>query len=93
MDGSRRGYGSGSSNSNSRMGSWLRESIPLRIKSIQTFHCVSISLGSGVMASTGTVKSMSRALVLLGGCLLEQVNGEGDGIGEWGTLGDRVKLV
>ena len=93
VDGSRRGYGSGSSNSNSRMGSWLRESIPLRIKSIQTFHCVSISLGSGVMASTGTVKSMSRALVLLGGCLLEQVNGEGDGIGEWGTLGDRVKLV
>jgi len=98
VDGNRRG-GSTSSNASdrvSKIGIHLRESIPLRIKSIYTFHCVSISLGSGVMSSTGTVKSMCRALVLLGGCLLEQVSGSGDelsGGGDWGSLGERAKLV
>jgi len=96
MDGNRRGSTSSSSDRVSKIGIHLRESIPLRIKSIYTFHCVSVSLGSGVMSSTGTVKSMCRALVLLGGCLLEQVNGSGDelsGGGDWGTLGERAKLV
>jgi hypothetical protein len=57
------------------------------------------------MSSTGTAKSVSRALVLLGGCLLEQVQGnESDaqqtGFGsangvhdEWGTLGEKAKLM
>jgi len=96
VDGNR--GGSTSSNASdrvSKIGIHLRESIPLRIKSIYTFHCVSVSLGSGVMSSTGTVKSMCRALVLLGGCLLEQVSGSGDELsgGDWGTLGERAKLV
>ena len=78
---------------------WLRGSIPLRIKSIQMFHNVAISLGSGTMSSTGTAKSMSKALVLLGGCLLEQTQKEEEnesgtsGGDEWGTLGERAKLV
>lgn len=97
VDGSRQGGGGSSS---SRMGSWLRGSIPLRIKSIQTFRTVAISLGSGVMSSTGTAKSVCRALILLGGCLLEQARGgeesstngsvEGD---EWGTIGERANLM
>ncbi len=86
-----------------RMG-WLRGSIPLRTRSIRSLQAVALSVGSGVMSSTGTVKSISRALVLLGGCLLEQVLGEDaekDGQSlmdggldeEWGTLGDRAELV
>lgn len=112
IDGSmRRGGGSGgisnrmmsTSSSSSKVGSCLRGSIPLRIKSIHTFHVMVIALGSGVMSSTSTVKSISRALVLLGGCLLEQVQGIMDdgnngimsrGIDdEWGTLGEKAKLV
>ena len=92
VDGNRRG--STATDRVSKIGIHLRESIPLRIKSIYTFHCVSVSLGSGVMSSTGTSKSMCRALVLLGGCLLEQVSGEESlGGGDWGTLGERAKLV
>jgi hypothetical protein len=72
---------------------WLRGSIPLRIKSIQMFLNVAISLGSGTMSSVGTAKSMSKALVLLGGCLLEQTQKEEDRFDEWGTLGERAKLV
>jgi hypothetical protein len=78
---------------------WLRGSIPLRIKSIQMFHNVAISLGSSTMSSIGTAKSMSKALVLLGGCLLEQTQKEEDyalgmnRVDEWGTLGERAKLV
>ena len=74
---------------------WLRGSIPLRTKSIQMFHNVAISLGSSTMSSSGTAKSMSKALVLLGGCLLEQTQkGEDSAIGdEWGTLAERAKLV
>ena len=86
----------GVDNKGSRNMGWLRDSIPLRIKSIQTFHSVIMSLGSGVMSSSGTSKSTSRALVLLGGSLLEQVTTAGDGVGvgdEWGTLGERAKLV
>jgi hypothetical protein len=115
VDGSmRRGGGSGGisnrlmTTSSSKMGSWLRGSTPLRIKSIHTFHVMVIALGSGIMSSTATVKSISRALVLLGGCLLEQIqrmmddginnviassitsNGVDD---EWGTLGEKAKLV
>mmetsp|Transcript_21267 Transcript_21267/g.43792 ORF Transcript_21267/g.43792 Transcript_21267/m.43792 type:complete len:788 (-) Transcript_21267:29-2392(-) len=86
-----------------RMG-WLRGSIPLRIQSIRSFQAVALSLGSGVVSSNGTVKSISRALVLLGGCLLEQILGEDaekDGLSlvgggldeEWGTLGDRAELA
>jgi len=61
-----------------------------------------VSLGSGIMSSTGTSRSVSRALVLLGGCLLEQVRGDGsvasDGASnaiddEWGTLGEKAALV
>jgi hypothetical protein len=67
-----------------------------------------IALGSGIMSSTATVKSISRALVLLGGCLLEQIQRMmDDGINnviassitsnrvddEWGTLGEKAKLV
>ena len=79
--------------------SWvLRNSIPLRIRSIQTFHCAVLSLGSGVMLSVGTVKSMSRALILVGGCLLEQVTATVSGVddemgNEWGTLGEKARLV
>jgi hypothetical protein len=78
---------------------WLRGSIPLRIKSIQMFQNVAISLGSSTMSSIGTAKPMSKALVLLGGCLLEQSQREEDhasgmnGVDEWGTLGERAKLV
>eukprot|EP00986_Skeletonema_menzelii_P003875 scaffold1256_cov150-Skeletonema_menzelii.AAC.29 len=72
---------------------WLRGSIPLRIKSIQMFLNVAISLGSSTMSSAGTAKSMSKALVLLGGCLLEQTQREDDRFDEWGTLGERAKLV
>ena len=79
---------------------WLRGSIPLRIKSIQMFLNVAISLGSSTMSSIGTTKSMSKALVLLGGCLLEQTQKEEDNasgmnsrVDEWGTLGERAKLV
>jgi len=98
VDGSgRRGGGIGGGRI-SKMGSWLRGSIHLRIQSIQTFQSVAISLGGGSMSSVGTKKSMCRALVLLGGSLLEQVAvggnemaaGAGD---EWGTLGERAKLV
>ena len=74
------------------MGSWLRGLIPLRIQSIQTFHSVAILLEVGSMASVGTSKSMLRALVLLGRCLLEQVSG-GEGGDKWGALGKRAKLV
>jgi hypothetical protein len=75
----------------------LRGSIPLRIKSIETFHSVITSLGSGVISSTATSKSISRGVVLVGGCLLEQIRCCGD-VGssmdeEWGTLGDRGHLV
>ena len=115
VDGSmRRGGGSGGignrpmTTSSSKMGSWLRGSTPLRIKSIHTFHVMVIALGSGIMSSTATVKSISRALILLGGCLLEQIQGMMDvGINdvvassitsngvddEWGTLGEKAKLV
>ena len=115
VDGSmRRGGGSGGisnrlmTTSSSKMGSWLRGSTPLRIKSIHTFHVMVIALGSGIMSSTATVKSISRALVLLGGCLLEQIQRMmDDGINnviassitsnrvddEWGTLGEKAKLV
>ena len=74
---------------------WLRGSIPLRIKAMQMFHNVALSLGSSIMSSTGTAKSMSKALVLIGGCLLEQTHkGEDDDKdGEWGTLGEKAKLV
>lgn len=72
---------------------WLRGSIPLRIKSIQLFLNVALSLGSSAMSSVGTAKSMSKALVLLGGCLLEQIQTEDDRLDEWGTLGERAKLV
>ncbi|KAL7543410.1 hypothetical protein ACHAXR_012694, partial [Thalassiosira sp. AJA248-18] len=95
--------GSNSADKVSRMGSWLRGSIPLRMKSIQTYHSVVLSLGSGVMSSSGTAKSICRALVLVGGSLLEQVTGGEEagrdgrslaGVGdEWGTLGERAKLV
>lgn len=54
---------------------------------------VAISLGSSTMSSVGTAKSMSKALVLLGGCLLEQTQKEEDRVDEWGTLGERAKLV
>mmetsp|Transcript_17615 Transcript_17615/g.35183 ORF Transcript_17615/g.35183 Transcript_17615/m.35183 type:complete len:966 (+) Transcript_17615:97-2994(+) len=70
---------------------WLRGSIPLRIKSIQMLLNVAISLGSSTMSSVGT--AMSKALVLLGGCLLEQTQKEEDRVDEWGTLGERAKLV
>lgn len=101
VDGSVRSGGGGGDGSSrvSRMGSWLRGSILLRIESIRTFHGIAISLGSGIMSSTGTSKSVSRALVLLGGCLLEQVNDSDaqqqvNGVDdEWGTLGERAKLV
>eukprot|EP00984_Skeletonema_dohrnii_P036325 scaffold37180_cov150-Skeletonema_dohrnii-CCMP3373.AAC.1 len=72
---------------------WLRGSIPLRMKSIQMFLNVAVSLGSSTMSSVGTAKSMSKALVLLGGCLLEQTQKEEDRVDEWGTLGERAKLV
>jgi hypothetical protein len=76
----------------------------LRTKSVATFHVAAVSLGCGVMSSTCTSKSVSRALVLLGGCLLEQVRGVGNvvesGRGivnavdeEWGTLGEKARLV
>jgi hypothetical protein len=100
VDGSLRSGGVGDGSSRvSRMGSWLRGSIPLRIESIRTFHGIAISLGSGIMSSTGTSKSVSRALILLGGCLLEQVNDSDEqqqviGVDdEWGTIGERAKLV
>ena len=72
---------------------WLRGSIPLRIKSIQMFLNVAISLGCSAMSSVDTAKSMSKALVLLGGCLLEQIAKEDDNADEWGTIGERAKLV
>ena len=116
VDGSMRRGGGGSSNrlmttssssSSSKVGSWLRGSIPLRIKSIYTFHVMVIALGSGIMSSTSTAKSMSKALVLLGGCLLEQIQGmmdDGNNVvassimsngvdEEWGTLGEKAKIV
>jgi hypothetical protein len=105
VDGSLRGGGGGVKDGSSRLskiGSWLRGSIPLRIEAIRTFHVIAVSLGSGVMSSTGTSKSISRALVLLGGCLLEQIQDCGSnacqqsGVGmddEWGTLGEIAKLV
>ena len=81
-------------------GSRLRGSIPLRTKSVRTFHAVAVALGSGIMSSSGTTRSASRAMVLLAGCLLEQVQAGGDGEGSagldsdgWGTLGERAKLV
>jgi hypothetical protein len=116
VDGSMKRGGGGSSNrlmttssssSSSKVGSWLRGSIPLRIKSIHTYHVMVIALGSGIMSSTSTVKSISRALVLLGGCLLEQIQGmmdDGNNVvassimsngvdDEWGTLGEKAKIV
>ncbi|KAL9183232.1 hypothetical protein ACHAXT_005019 [Thalassiosira profunda] len=80
----------------SKMGMWLRGSIPLRAKSITTFQTTMLSLGAGVMVSAGTAKSVARALVLVGGCLLEQVapNARRDDDGdEWGTLGERAQLA
>jgi hypothetical protein len=100
------GIGDGSSSRASKFGTWLRGSILLRIEAIHTFHVISISLGSGIMSSTGTTKSVSRALVLLGGCLLEQVQENGSDAhqrqassgmtgldDEWGTLCEKAKLV
>ena len=75
----------------------LRGSIPLRIKSIEMFRTVVSSLGSGLMSSSATSKSVCKGSVLVGGCLLEQVqrccatskrNEE-----EWGTLDERANLV
>ena len=79
-----------------RGGDYKRQrTITLRIKAIQMFHNVALSLGSSSMSSTGTAKSMSKALVLIGGCLLEQTHkGEdNDKDDEWGTLGEKAKLV
>jgi hypothetical protein len=99
------GYGMASTRTGSVVvGSRRRGSIPLRTMSVATFHVAAVSLGCGVMSSTATSKSVSNALVLLGGCLLEQVRGVGfvvaSGGGtmtvvddEWGTLGERAKLV
>lgn len=69
--------------------------MPLRTRSVRTFHVAAVSLGSGIMSSTGTSGSVSRALVLLGGCLLEQVRGDGTNAidDEWGTLGEKAALV
>ena len=52
--------------------------MPLRTNSIRSFHAVAVALGSGVMSSSGTARLASRALVLLTGCLLEQVQAGGD---------------
>lgn len=75
----------------------LRGSIPLRIKSIEMFRVVVLSLGSGVMSSS-TSKSVCRGVVLVGGCLLEQIQRccDNANIGaevEWGTLRERGSLM
>ena len=103
VDGGARGRGGGIGNggegngggSSGAGGSRLRESVPLRTRSVRTFHVAAVSLGSGIMSSTGTSRSVSRALVLLGGCLLEQVRGDGTNAidDEWGTLGEKAALV
>lgn len=96
------GEGNGGGGSSGAGGSRLRGSVPLRTRSVRTFHVAAVSLGSGIMSSTGTSGSVSRALVLLGGCLLEQVRGDGSVASggasnaiddEWGTLGEKAALV
>ena len=75
----------------------LRGSIPLRIKSIAMFRAVVLSLGSGVMSS-GTSKSICRGVVLVGGCLLEQIQRCCDSANavvevDWGTIRERGSLM
>jgi len=79
----------------SGLGAALRGSITLRTDSVRTFRAVMTALGSGAMVAGGTSRSMSRGLVLVGGCLLEQVRGEDGGAGgdEWGTVTERVRLM
>ena len=77
----------------------LRGSIPLRIKSVEMFRTVVMALGSGAMSS-GTSKSVCRGVVLVGGCLLEQMQrccgGVEDGVAveeEWGIFEERGILM
>jgi hypothetical protein len=77
----------------------LRGSIPLRIKSVEMFRTVVMALGSGIMSSAAS-KSVCRGLVLVGGCLLEQIQrcSVTTKIGvdmeeEWGTLAERGTLM
>jgi hypothetical protein len=82
------------------MSAQLRGSIPLRIKSVEMFRTVVMSLGSGVMSSAAS-KSVCRGVVLVGGCLLEQIQRcsvdtkkkDADAEEEWGTSGERVTLM
>ncbi|KAL3802114.1 hypothetical protein HJC23_010870 [Cyclotella cryptica] len=80
----------------------LRGWVPMRTKSIKTFHTVILSMGSGVMSSATMGKSVCGGVVLVGGCLLEQIQkccGYGnDDAGscweeEWGTMDERGALV
>jgi hypothetical protein len=80
----------------------LRGCIPMRRKSIDTFRTVMLSMGSGVMSSAAMAKSVCRGLVLVGGCLLEQIQNccgygkDDDGScweEEWGTIDERGELV
>jgi hypothetical protein len=83
----------------------LRNSICLRRKSVEMFQTVVLSLGSSVMSSTGTNKSVCRGVMLVGGCLLEMIQkccvGPSGGVNngdscldeEWGTLDERGSLM
>jgi hypothetical protein len=84
---------------------WLNTSVTLRSKAIQTYSTAVRALGPSVLAGSLTDVSTrgashyheeSRAISLIGGCLLEQLSWANGSIEEtdedWATLSERVDL-
>mmetsp|Transcript_22192 Transcript_22192/g.33097 ORF Transcript_22192/g.33097 Transcript_22192/m.33097 type:complete len:670 (+) Transcript_22192:114-2123(+) len=101
---------SSSSSNNKMRRRWLHGSVVLRTRAVRSVRAAILTLKSnsvvipsdvvsGVDGSSSSSSSMGKAIVLVCGCLLEQISfneedlDAGGVVDNWGTVGERVGLI